>query len=116
MIEEIAGAINQYGFPIIAACGMGYFVFFVWKWATEEVDPVLGSANKTLIGLIDRVRMLDNDMIRLNTKLSMALELHPELRDRIGDEQIAKHMTTSKVFDQSKVSFEKPDIEKKAKA
>lgn len=116
MIEEISGAINQYGFPIIAACGMGYFVFFVWKWATEEIDPVLGSANKTLIGLIDRVRMLDNDMIRLNTKLSMALELHPDLKDKIDDSQVAKYITTSKIFDQSKVSFDKPDAEKKAKS
>lgn len=112
---DIAEAINKYGFPIIAASGMGYFVYFVWKWATEEIDPVLGSANKILIGLIDRVRMLDNDMIRLNTKLSMALELHPELRDQIGDDKIAKYMTKSKVFDQSKVSFDKPEVEKKAK-
>ena len=112
---DIAEAINKYGFPIIAASGMGYFVYFVWKWATEEIDPVLASANKILIGLIDRVRMLDNDMIRLNTKLSMALELHPELRDQISDDKIARHMTKSKIFDQSKVSFEKPDVEKKAK-
>jgi hypothetical protein len=28
----------------------------------------------TLIKLVDRVRMLDNDLIRLNTKLSMVLE------------------------------------------
>lgn len=113
MTEEIVDAINKYGFPIIAASGMGYFVFFVWKWATEEIDPVLASANKTLIGLIDRVRMLDNDMIRLNTKLGMALELHPELRDQIGDDRITRYTTASMVFDQSKVSVVKPDAEKK---
>jgi hypothetical protein len=28
----------------------------------------------TLIGLIDRIRMLDNDLIRLNTKLNMILQ------------------------------------------
>jgi len=34
----------------------------------------LGEANATLIALIDRVRMLDNDMIRLTQKLNMILE------------------------------------------
>ena len=73
-MEELANAINQYGFPIIAAIGLGYFVYYVWKWVTTEIKPVLGSANTTLIALIDRIRMLDNDMIRLNTKLNMLLE------------------------------------------
>ncbi len=73
-MEELATAINQYGFPIIAAMGLGYFVYYVWKWVTDEIKPVLGQANTTLIALIDRIRMLDNDMIRLNTKLNMMLE------------------------------------------
>jgi hypothetical protein len=54
--------------------GLGYFVYYVWKWVTTEIKPVLGSANTTLIALIDRIRMLDNDMIRLNTKLNLLLE------------------------------------------
>ena len=73
-MEELATAINQYGFPIIAAMGLGYFVYYVWKWVTDDIKPVLGQANTTLIALIDRIRMLDNDMIRLNTKLNMLLE------------------------------------------
>jgi hypothetical protein len=43
-------------------------------WATKEVDPVISEANMTLIALIDRIRMLDNDLIRLNQKLTMILE------------------------------------------
>jgi hypothetical protein len=46
----------------------------VWTWVTKEIKPVLSDANKTLIGLIDRIRMLDNDMIRLTQKLNMILE------------------------------------------
>ena len=71
---ELADMINQYGFPIIAACGLGYFVYYVWTWVTTEIKPVLADANKTLIALIDRIRMLDNDMIRLTQKLNMLLE------------------------------------------
>lgn len=71
----IADLISEYGFPIIAAGGMGYFVFYVWKWATEEVEPVLSEANATLVALIDRIRMLDNDLIRLNQKVDTVLHL-----------------------------------------
>ena len=70
----IGEMISQYGFPIIAAGAMGYFIYFIWKWVTEEVDPVIGESHMTLIALIDRVRMLDNDLIRLNAKLDMILQ------------------------------------------
>ena len=72
---DIGTLISEYGFPVIAAVGMAYFVFYVWQWATEEVDPVLSEANSTLIGLIDRIRMLDNDLIRLKQKVDTILYL-----------------------------------------
>jgi hypothetical protein len=71
---DIAALIKDFGFPIVAAVGLGYFVYYVWNWATKEVDPVINEANVTLIALIDRIRMLDNDLIRLNQKLTMILE------------------------------------------
>jgi hypothetical protein len=72
---DIATLINKYGFPIVAAGGMGYFVFYVWTWATKEIKPVLSEANTILIALIDRIRMLDNDLIRLNQKVNTVLHL-----------------------------------------
>jgi hypothetical protein len=68
---NIGEIISTYGFPIIAAAAMGYFIFFIWKWVTDSVDPVIGDSHMTLI---DRVRMLDNDLIRLNAKLDMILQ------------------------------------------
>lgn len=72
---EIVQAINKYGFPIVAAGGMGYLIYYVWQWATKEIKPVLSDANTTLIALIDRIRMLDNDLIRLNQKVGVTLHL-----------------------------------------
>lgn len=72
---DLVAMINKYGFPIVAAGGMGYFVFYVWKWATTEIKPVLSDANTVLIALIDRIRMLDNDLIRLNQKVNTVLHL-----------------------------------------
>ena len=84
MTSELAAAIKDFGFPIVAAMGMGYFVFYVWKWVTTEIKPVLGQANSTLIALIDRVRMLDNDMIRLTQKLNMVLEFKEQYEKMTG--------------------------------
>jgi hypothetical protein len=72
---DIADLVAKFGFPVIAAAGCGYMVYYVWTWATVEVKPVLSEANTTLIALIDRIRMLDNDLIRLNQKLNIVLQL-----------------------------------------
>jgi hypothetical protein len=74
-MDNIADLIGKYGFPIVSAAGMGYFVYYVWTWVTKEIKPVIGQANGTLIGLIDRIRMLDNDLIRLNQKVETVLQL-----------------------------------------
>jgi hypothetical protein len=90
-MENIADLINKYGFPIIAAGGLGYFVYYVWGWVTKEVKPVISQANSTLIALIDRIRMLDNDMIRLNQKVETVLQLRGKTIEKeriIADEQI----------------------------
>jgi hypothetical protein len=80
--------INDYGFPIIAAVGMGYFIYFIWQWVTKEIDPVIGQAQGVLIGLIDRIRMLDNDLIRLNQKLNVVLTLKEQ--QEINQNKIAE--------------------------
>ena len=108
---DLAKAVSEYGFPIIAAMGMGYFIFFIWKWVTETIDPVLGETMGTLIKLVDRVRMLDNDMIRLNSKLSMVLEHRTLLDNHMSNEQkqeldelVDKYQGTSEVFDSTGTS------------
>jgi len=82
-MDDLVQAINKYGFPIVAAGGMGYFIYFVWKWVTEEIEPVLSESNKVLIALIDRVRMLDNDLIRLNQKVNVILSLREKEQDEV---------------------------------
>ena len=72
---DIAALVSKYGFPIVMAVGMGFIIKYVWTWATTEVKPVISDANTVLIGLIDRIRMLDNDLIRLNQKVNTVLHL-----------------------------------------
>ena len=88
---DLVGLINKYGFPIVAAGGMGYFVYYVWTWVTTEIKPVTSEANNVLIALIDRIRMLDNDLIRLNQKVNVILSLRES--GSIKDDQ--KNSSTS---------------------
>ena len=88
---DVVALINKYGFPIVAAVGMGYMIWFVWQWATKEIKPVLNDANVVLIALIDRIRMLDNDLIRLTQKVNVVLHLRGKTieRERVhAEEQI----------------------------
>ena len=65
----VTSIIQDYGFPIVAVFFLAYFIYFLWKFITTEITPKLSSTSATLIKLIDRVRMMDNDLIRLETKI-----------------------------------------------
>ena len=116
---DIAQMIKDFGFPVIAAFGMGYFIFFIWKWVTETIDPIVGATMGTLIKLVDRVRMLDNDMIRMNMKLAMVLEHKALIDAKLNQEQkdeldllISKYQTRSQVFDSTGQTSAKPPAPK----
>ena len=70
----IVQLINDYGFPIILAVGMGYFIYYVWQFISNELEPEIDKMHMQLIRLIDQVRMLDQDMIRLQQKVNVVLE------------------------------------------
>ena len=72
---DILEILNQYGFATLGAVAMGYFIFFIYTYVTEQIIEKLDNTMKVLIALIDRVRMLDNDIIRLRSKLNTVLEI-----------------------------------------
>lgn len=72
-MDKIAQLIAEFGFPVVLALGMGYFIFFVWKFVTQTLKPALGKSNTELIRLIDQIRMLDNDLIRLQSKVDTVI-------------------------------------------
>ena len=83
-MEEVVEAINQYGVPTVVAIGMAYFIFYIWKFVTHSILPSLSNASKALIKLIDRVRMLDNDMIRMDQKINTLIELEEQQDKKDG--------------------------------
>ena len=66
--------IQDYGFPVVMVVGLGYFVYFVYNFINEEIDPQIEKMHIQLIRVIDQIRMLDQDMIRLQQKVNVVLE------------------------------------------
>jgi hypothetical protein len=81
-MQDVIDAIQQFGFPVVMMVGLGYFVYFVWTTITEKIDPAIEKSKFTLIQLIDQVRMLDQDMIRLQKKLDTVLEIKENERKK----------------------------------
>jgi hypothetical protein len=70
--------LEQYGFATVAAIAMGWFIWFIYTYITQEITSKLAEANKALIVLLDKIRRLDNDLIRVKTKLNTVLTLREE--------------------------------------
>ena len=81
-MQDVIDAIQQFGFPVVMMIGLGYFVYFVWTTITEKIDPAIEKSKFTLIQLIDQIRMLDQDMIRLQKKLDTVLQMKENERKK----------------------------------
>ena len=86
---DIVALVNDFGLPVVVAGGLGYFIFFIWKFVTTQITPKLGEAFVVLVALIDRIRMLDNDLIRLDQKLNVFIEMKEE--QQLEELQDIKH-------------------------
>ena len=72
---DIVQLVQEFGFPIVMVVGLGYFVYFVWQTITKTIDPAVEKMKTTIIRLTDQLRLLDQDMIRLQEKVNTVLEM-----------------------------------------
>ena len=89
----IAQLIGDYGFPIVMMVGLGYFIYFIWSFINEHIDPALEEMHMALIRVIDKTRMLDQDMIRLQQKVNVVLEYRAKedvIKDAKAQEALEK--------------------------
>ena len=75
---DIVQIVSDFGFPVVMVVGLGYFVYFVWQTITNVIDPAVQEMKATIIRLTDQLRLLDQDMIRLQQKVNTVLELKEE--------------------------------------
>ena len=81
---DIVVLVENYGFTTIMVVGLGYFVYYVWQTITNTIDPAVSEMKKTIIRLTDQLRLLDQDMIRLQEKVNTVLELNEKQKDKKG--------------------------------
>lgn len=73
-MDEVAILIKDFGFPVVMSIGMGYFIYYIWTFISNELEPKIEQMHMALIRCIDANRMLDNDMIRLQQKINVILQ------------------------------------------
>lgn len=71
------------GFPIAAACGAGYFVFLTLKFILAGVTSSISGMKNIITSLDNRVKTMNHDVVRIDTIVSNALGLRPDV-DRIA--------------------------------
>ena len=80
---EIFKLIADVGFPIAAALAAGYFVFLTLKFILAGVTGSISGMKGIITSLDNRVKTMNHDVIRIDTVVSNALGLKPDI-DRIS--------------------------------
>ena len=86
MEGDIVKLIDEFGLPVIMSIGMGYFIWYIWKFVQDKLLPEIEVMHMALIRVIDQTRMLDQDLIRLQQKVDTVLE-YKENEERRQAEQ-----------------------------
>ena len=82
-INSIFKLISDVGFPIAAAIAGGYFIFLTMKFILAGVMSSVQGLSGIITALDNRVKTMNHDVIRIDTIVSNALGLRPDV-DRIA--------------------------------
>ena len=80
---EFIKLVAEVGVPIAGACAAGYFVFLTLKFILAGVTSSVNSIKGIIMALDNRVKTMNHDVIRIDTIVSNALGLKPDV-DRIA--------------------------------
>jgi hypothetical protein len=76
---EFFKLIADVGFPIAAALAAGYFVFLTLKFILAGVTGSISGMKGIITSLDNRVKTMNHDVIRIDTVVSNALGLKPDI-------------------------------------
>jgi|TARA_R110002020_G_scaffold55634_2_gene154174 hypothetical protein len=82
-MDQAFRLISEVGVPIASGLAMGYFIFIIMKQLMGGLVSDIKSVEAITKMLITRASIMNNDMIRIDTSVSSALNLSPDL-DRIA--------------------------------
>ena len=73
----------EFGLPVASATVMGFFIYIILKYILESVISQVNSIHGIIMGLDNRIKTMNNDMIKLDVQISDALDLRQD-EDRIA--------------------------------
>ena len=73
----------EFGLPVASATVMGIFIYMILKYILESVVGQVSSIHGIIMALDNRIKTMNNDMIKLDLLISHALKLRPD-EDRIS--------------------------------
>ena len=77
---EIFNLIADVGAPIAGALVMGVFIFIIIKQIMDNLVSEINTVKGMSARLITRGKVMNNDIIRIDTSVSAALGLAPDLQ------------------------------------
>lgn len=75
--------VSDVGFPIAGAIAAGVFVFVTLKFILDGVTESVKTLKMIITQLDNRVQTMNNDLVKIDTLLSYALNVRPNV-DRIA--------------------------------
>ena len=70
--QHWADMIAKFGFSLIALIGLGFFVWHIWKWVTNTVNPALGDCGGSLGKLKKQVQDMQDSIQQAHSELQSA--------------------------------------------
>jgi len=70
--------IADLGFPIAVAFVGGFFIFFIIKYILGGVTGQVGGLHGIIMGLDNRIKTMNNDVIKIDALVNDMLELEPD--------------------------------------
>ena len=68
----------SFGLPVAASVVMGFFIFLIIKYILESVVGQVSGMHGIIMSLENRVKNMNNDMIKLDIQISDALNLRQD--------------------------------------
>ena len=79
MVGDILGFVEQVGIPIASALAVGWFLFIILKFILAQVEERIRGVAKSIGGLENKVEIMNNDIVKIDTLISCAFETEPNL-------------------------------------
>tara|TARA_R110001592_G_scaffold353155_1_gene651804 strand:- start:377 stop:703 length:327 start_codon:yes stop_codon:yes gene_type:complete len=80
---EFLKLVGEVGFPIAGAIAAGFFVFTTLKFILSSVTGSVMGLKGIINALDNRVQTMNNDLVKIDTLMSYALNVKPNV-DRIA--------------------------------